>query len=336
MPALTFDIGSVRVANGGNPFIIAEAGSNFNQSLDTALKLIDVAADCGADAVKFQLFQAGELYPADSEMYNLFKAVELNPDWVGKLFIHARDRKIQFLASAFDRKSVDVLDAVGVPAHKIASSETTNMALLGYIAAKHVPMIISTGMCDLVDVTDSINICEAAGNNRIALLQCVTMYPLPPELANLRVMELFKDVFSCPVGFSDHTLGIAASIAAVARGASIIEKHFTLDKNAQGPDHFYALEPSELNLLVASAREAHVALGQPVKDLAPEERRLGRREGLYAARRISKGQKLGAGDISVRRPAVGLRARYRDTIVGSVAQEDLEKDAPITWEQIRF
>src|SRR5688572_10620787 len=136
MPAPTFSIGHASIANGGNPFIIAEAGSNFNQSLDTAFKLIDVAADCGADAVKFQLFQAGELYPVGSEMYNLFKAVELNPDWTEKLVAQARARKIQFLASAFDRKSVDVLDAVGVPAYKVASSETTNIPLLSYMASK--------------------------------------------------------------------------------------------------------------------------------------------------------------------------------------------------------
>ena len=336
MPTPAFNIGRAQIGGVAAPFIIAEAGSNFDQSLDIALKLIDTAVDCGADAVKFQLFRADELHPVGSEMYKAFKAVELNPDWVEKLFAHARDRNIQFLASAFDRKSVDLLEALGVPAHKVASSETTNIPLLSYIAAKHTPMISSTGMCDLADVADAVMICEAAGNDRIALLQCVAMYPLPVELTNLRVMEMFSKTFSCPVGYSDHTLGLAASIAAVAMGANIIEKHFTLNKNSKGPDHFYALEPDELKTLITMAREAHAALGRAAKELTPDEKRWGRREGLYAARDIKSGSRIGEDDISVQRPAVGLRARYRNALLDATAAADIDRGAPITWDQIRF
>ena len=336
MPAESFNIGNASIAAGGRPFIIAEAGSNFNQSLDTALRLVDTAAECGADAVKFQLFRAEELYPAGSEMHKIFKSVELNPDWVPRIAAHAAARGIQFFASAFDRKSVDVLDAAGAPAYKIASSETTNIPLLSYIAAKGKPLVVSTGMCDMVDVAEAVNACEGAGNRSIALLQCVAMYPLPPELVNLRVMDLLGEVFGCPVGFSDHTLGIGPSIAAVARGAAIIEKHFTLDRKAEGPDHFYALEPAELKALVTGAREAHAALGRPVKEMAPEERRLGRREGLYAARPIARGSTLAAEDVAARRPALGLRSRYRDTVIGAVATRDIERDAPLSWDMLRF
>lgn len=336
MPAESFTIGRATIANEAEPFIIAEAGSNFNQSLDIALKLIDTAAECGVDGIKFQLFRAEELYPVESDMYEIFKAVELNPDWVARLAAHARARGLQFLASAFDRTSMDVLKAVEVSAIKIASSETTNLPLLSYGAAQGVPLIISTGMCDMVDITEAVNVCTGAGNQKIALLQCVSKYPLPPDEVNLRVMDLLREVFGCPVGLSDHTLGIGSSIAAVARGASIIEKHFTLDKNAKGPDHFYALEPTELKVLVDGAREAHAAIGKPVKDLAPEERRLGRREGLYAARRIAQGETLHDDDLSVRRPALGLRARYRNTVIGAVARRDIDEGAPITWDLIGF
>jgi N,N'-diacetyllegionaminate synthase len=331
-----FHIGSRAIGGDHAPYVIAEAGSNFNQDLDTAYRLIDVAADGGADCVKFQLFRADALYPSGTEMNRIFKSVELDPDWVPKLHAYARGRQIDFAASAFDRQSVDVLEQNGVSVHKIASSEATNLGLLGYIASRGKPVLLSTGMCDMVDVREAVNVCLSAGNNRVAVMQCVAMYPLPDELANLRVMDLYRDAFDCPVGFSDHTLGIVASIAAAAAGAHVVEKHFTLDKKSAGPDHFYALEPQELEQMIAGVRVAHAARGLPEKDLAPEERRLGRRDGLYAARRINAGEPIEAGAVAVRRPAVGIRARYLTTVVGARARATIEADAPIAWTDIDF
>lgn len=331
-----FAIAGTKVGAGYAPYVIAEAGSNFNQSLDTARRLIDAAVEARANAVKFQLFRADFLYPNRDGFYDIFKSIELNPDWVPLLNQHARERGLAFTASAFDMVSVDVLEAVGVPAHKIASSETTDLKFLHYVAATGKPVIISTGMCDMVDVEEAVAICQAAGNDAVALLQCGAMYPLPPELVSLRVITSFMDRFGCPSGFSDHTLGHAAATAAIGLGASIFEKHFTLDRASEGPDHFYALEPGELKSYITGLHEAHQALGSPVKQMLPKERELGRRDGLYAARAMREGEIVTAADIVVKRPAVGLRARYAPVVVGAILVKSVDKDQPMTWDMFSF
>lgn len=331
-----FLIGETEVGRDSSPYIIAEAGSNFNQDLDTAFRLIDAAATAGADAVKFQLFRADFLYPDKGELYDIFKSIELNPDWVPRLSEYAGSKGVHFMASAFDRESVDVLESVNVPAHKIASSETTKLDFLHYVASKGKPVLLSTGMCDLVDVQEAINVCHGAGNRNLALLQCGAMYPLPQEYVNLRVIETFLALFGSPAGFSDHTLGIAASIAAVGLGATVFEKHFTLDRNSEGPDHFYALEPEDLAQYVAGIREAHASLGSCDKRMLPSERELGRREGLYISTDLKSGHRLTTSDITIKRPAVGLRARYATVVEGAVLKRDLAKDSPLHWSDIQF
>lgn len=330
-----FQIGARRIAAGGDLYVIAEVGSNFNQSLDQARRMIDVAAESGANAVKFQLFRADILYPT-GELNALFKSIELKADWIPILNKHAADRGLQLLASAFDRESVDVLEAAGVPAHKIASSETANLPLLHYIASKGKPLVISTGMCDMVDVEEAVNVCLGAGNGQIALLQCGAMYPLPAELANLNVIPALAERFKCPVGFSDHTLGSAAGAAAVGLGATVFEKHFTLDRASEGPDHSYALEPGELNNYIATLVEAHRALGSREKEMLPQERAVGRREGLFAARDLVQGEVIAAKDFIMRRPATGLRARYASTVAGARVARNVAKDEPLSWDTITF
>jgi len=331
-----FKIGNHIVSNNSKPFVIAEAGSNFNQSLETAYKLIDVAAEANADAVKFQLFSAETLYPKGTKEYESVKAVELNPDWVGLLNKHAIERNILFMASAFDHNAVDTLEDVGVCAHKIASSEATNLSLISYIASKKRPIIISTGMCDIVDITEAIRTSREGGNQNVALLQCYAMYPLPSECANLKVIDLLQKLYEVPTGFSDHTLGINTALAAVARGASIIEKHFTLDRNSEGPDHFYALEPSELNQFVSSIHDVYTSIGKTCKELLPEERQYGRREGIYAAKNIKKGEKFTSDNLCIKRPALGLRSRYIGAIQGACAKVNIATDNPISWDHIEF
>lgn len=331
-----FTIAGTPVGGAAAPYVIAEAGSNFNQSLDTARKLIDAAVAAGANAVKFQLFRADFLQPKGSELYDIFKSVELNPDWVPLLNNHARQRGVQFTASAFDNQSLDVLEAVGVPVHKIASSETTNLQFVHRVAATGKPVLLSTGMCDMVDVEEAINVCMAVGNARIVLMQCGAMYPLPPDLANLRVLNSFVSRFGGPVGYSDHTLGHASAAAAVGLGAAVFEKHFTLDRTAKGPDHSYALEPAGLKSYVAMVHEAHQSLGVPVKEMLPEERKFGRREGLFATRAMAKGEVIAAADIVVKRPALGLRARYAPHVVGATLTAPIAKDQPLTWDLLSF
>ena len=316
------------------PYIIAEIGSNFDQSMDTARRLIDECAEAGADAVKFQLFQAGNVYPEGSELYDIFKSIELSPDWLPDLRDHAVSRGVHFLASPFDDICVDRLVDVGVPALKVASSETTKLGLVQYIASKGLPMLVSTGMCDLVDVSEAVAACERSNNYNIALLQCGARYPLPIAECNLAVMKTFSNLYGCPTGFSDHTEGATACITAVALGASVIEKHVTLDRNSDGPDHFFAMETSELKHFIRDLKESRIALGNGRKEMLTEEKAVGRRDGLYARRNIKTGEILVADDIMVQRPACGIRARYHDAVIGSTARKDIAADIAIEWGDI--
>ena len=243
-------------------------------------------------------------------------------------------RGLAFFASVFDRLSADRMAAVGVPAYKIASSETTKLDLLAHIAVKGKPLFVSTGMCDLVDVMEAIACCERNGNNTVALLQCVALYPARPDDANLAVMDLFRNQFKCPVGYSDHVLGTTIAVAAAARHANVIEKHVTLDRNSPGPDHSYAIEPNELMELVRQIREVQAAVGDGVKDMHPEERRIGRRYGLYAARDIAAGERIVSDAIAVRQPAIGIRARHRDQVIDLVPRRAIPADHPIHWDDL--
>jgi sialic acid synthase SpsE len=329
-----FEVSGKLIGPGAPPYLIAEAGSNHDQSLDTARRLIDVAAEAKCDAIKFQLFDTDELYQPDHPNYGLFKSIELSPDWLEPLKRHAETRGLAFLASVFDRPSADRIEAVGVPAYKIASSETTKFELLAHIAAKGKPLFISTGMCDLIDVMEAVACCERNGNHAIALLQCIAVYPLRAEDANLSVMDAYRSRFNCPTGYSDHVLGATIAVAAAARGANVIEKHITLDRTSPGPDHSYAIEPGELAEMVRQIHEVQCAIGDGMKDMHPEERRIGRRFGLYAARDIKAGECIAPDAIAVRQPAIGIRARHRDHVINLVARRAISANDPICWENI--
>ena len=317
------------------PYLIAEAGSNHNKSIETAKQLIEAAAESGADAVKWQLFLADELYKPGDQLYDIFKSIEFPVEWLPMIKDHSRKCGVAFIASPFDRKSVQSLLANGVEAFKIASSETVDLKLLGYIASAKLPTIISTGMCDLVDVVEAVNVCNAVNNDQLAVLQCSSLYPMEPEHAHLRVLDTFKAVFRYPLGYSDHSLGLAVSVAAVARGAVIIEKHLTLDKKSNGPDHFYALEPAELKTLRQMLNEAHASLGSPEKSFI-EDKKIARREGLFATREIKKGETIGLDAISASRPATGIRARYLNQIARSKAKSNIANGSAIQWADLDF
>ena len=197
------------------PYIIAEIGSNFDQDFEKALKLINVARDAGADAVKFQLFKANHLYPNKDGLYKVFKSIELNPNWLSKLKNYAEKLNLDFIVSPFDKKSVDELDRVKLKIYKIASSEATNLDLINYIAKKRKPIIFSTGMCEMIDVEEAVGVIESYQNKLISILQCVSEYPLKISKTNLNVIELYKNRFSYPVGFSDHTLDSISAVTAV-------------------------------------------------------------------------------------------------------------------------
>ena len=331
-----FSIADKTVGVDYKPYVIAEAGSNFNQSMDTARKLIDAAAEVNADAVKFQLFRAEVLDPSKSGLFDVFKSIELNPDWVPKLMDHAKANSIHFSASAFDLRSVEILEEVGVPFHKIASSETSNLPLVHKIASTGKPVLISTGMCDMVDIEEAINVCQGVGNDRIVIMQCGTIYPLPQELTNLKVLKSFASRFGGVLGFSDHTDGLAAAPVAIGLGATVFEKHFTLDKKSEGPDHSYAIEPKQLEDYINTIHEAHLSLGSSEKSMLDDEKKGGRREGLYAGKDLKVGHQLCHSDIESKRPAVGMRARYLQTVIGATIVKNIPKGHHLTWDVLSF
>jgi N,N'-diacetyllegionaminate synthase len=342
-------IGQRWVGDGEPCFVIAEAGANHNRDLAMGKQLIDVAADAGADAVKFQTYSAETLYSkktprfsylegvSDKETWDLIKGIELPREWQGELAAHAARRGIPFLSSPFDHRAVDELDALEVPAYKIASFEIVDLSLIGYAAAKGRPMILSTGLASYEDIADALHACATAGNQDVVLLQCASLYPAPPARLNLRAMATLRQAFAVPVGLSDHSLGIHLASAAVALGASVVEKHFTLDRSLPGPDHPFAVEPAELKEMVRQIREVEAALGDGRKlGPAPEEEEMHRkaRRSLIAARAIPKGTRVERSMIAIKRPGFGIRPKFIDLVVGRVAQVDIDEDAPLTWDML--
>jgi len=318
------------------PYIIAEVGSNFNQSLDTAKKLIDESVKAKVNAVKFQLFRAEELYDPSHELYDIFKSIELSPDLVPLLKEYCEDREVEFMASAFDIASIQVLEDANVNIHKVASSEKPNPKLLHRFASTLKPTVISTGMCSFSDVVDAVDIFKSCGNEKVCLLQCTSLYPSEPKNMNLKVIGSFKNYFNLPVGLSDHSLGFVSAITAVGLGATIFEKHITLDRESQGPDHFYAMEPNEFREYVDNISQAFLALGENEKLFLEEEKAVGRREGLYAARDILEGEPINEKNLKISRPAKGIISDYFKDIVGARANRNIRKDEPIYWSQLEF
>lgn len=341
---------SNRVIGEGKPcFIIAEAGVNHNGKLSLAKKLVDAAKKAGADAVKFQVFSAEDLVTKTAEIaeyqkrrtvkgsqYEMLKKLELTREGFVELAHYAEKKKIMFLASAFDEKSVDFLEELDVPAFKVPSGEITNFPLLEHIAKKEKPIILSTGMSTLKEVEEALEVMKKEGTNDIVLLHCVTNYPAKVEEVNLRAMETLKCVFGLPVGFSDHTVGINIPIAAVAMRAAIIEKHFTLSKKLPGPDHKASLEPHELAEMIRGIREVEKALGDGAKRPTSSEKLIKKivRRSIVARVPIPKGTVIEEQMLSLKRPGVGLEPKYLKEVIGKKAKEDIEVDELITLEKL--
>jgi sialic acid synthase SpsE len=349
MGVLRVKIGERWVGDGKPCFIVAEAGANHNRDLGMGKELIDVAADAGADAVKFQTYSAETLYSKKTpkfsylekqtakDTWQLIKDIELPREWQAELQAWAYKRGIMFFSSPFDSRAVDELDALGVPVFKIASFEIVDLPLIGYAAGKGRPMILSTGLATYEDIHDAVETCRSAGNPDIVLLQCASLYPAPPARINLRAMETMRRAFGVPVGLSDHSLGIHVAGAAVALGACVVEKHFTLSRTLPGPDHPFAIEPAELKAMVRQIRDIDAALGDGRKaGPAPEEEEMHQkaRRSLIAARAIPKGTRIERDMITIKRPGFGIRPKLLDLVVGRVAQLDIEEDAVLTWEML--
>ena len=339
-------IGDRLVGGGELTFIIAEAGANHNRDFDMAKKLIDVAADAKADAVKFQTYSAETLYSKKTpefsylkgqNVHDLIKSIELPREWQQELAEYADQRGIVFLSTPFDYAAVDELDEIGVPAFKFASFEIVDLELLKYAASKQKPMIISTGMTNLGEIEDAISAIRSAGNDDIVLLHCNSLYPTPPEVVNLRAMGTMREAFKLPVGFSDHTLGIHISLAAVAMGACVIEKHFTLDRTLLGPDHSFAIEPNEFKEMVRCVREIEEAKGSGIKErseLEGDEMYVKARRSIHARVDISKGIRITRDMLIVKRPGYGIKPKFIDMVIGREAKKDIIEDEWILWEMV--
>jgi N-acetylneuraminate synthase len=343
-------IGNKWIGDNKPCFIIAEAGVNHNGDVNLAKKLIDAAKRAGADAVKFQTFRAENVVTADAGKANyqkettgdgesqleMLKKLELTGRDFKKLFDYSRKKAIVFLSSPFDKTSVDLLDELGIAAFKIPSGEITNLPLLKYIARKKKPIILSTGMSTLGEIEEALGVLRKEGAEEIILLHCVSCYPAASEDINLRAMDTLRRAFKLPVGLSDHTLGIAIPIAAVALGACVIEKHFTLDRYFPGPDHRVSLEPGELKHMVKAIRDVEKALGDGVKKPAEEEKEnkgLVRRS-LVAKVDIAEGTMLAEEMLDIKRPAGGIEPKYIGLVVGRRAKKDIAKDSLIMWEEV--
>ena len=346
----TIQIKNRIIGEGHSCFVIAEAGSNHDRKLDQAFKLIDIAKEAGADAVKFQTYSAESLYSkktpkpeylkkkdlssGNETLWDVIKKIEMPRDWHPKLKDYCSKKDIIFMSTPFDLKAVDELEAVGILAYKIASFEITHLPLLEKVSKTGKPIILSTGMADISDIKDALDVIYKTGNKQVALLHCAINYPPRYEDLNLRAMDTMREVFHVPIGFSDHTLGITSDIAAVARGAYIIEKHFTLDRKLKGPDHPFALEPQELKEMVKSIRDTEKSLGSSEKKRTESEEelyRIGRRS-LVAACSIPKGTKITCEMLEVKRPGYGIAVKSRNELIGRTAKKNIEEDDILLWE----
>jgi len=328
-------------------FVIAEIGINHDGDVERAADLIDAAAASGADAVKFQTFRADLLLAGDRDRLaqqgngresarEMFRRLELGREAHEKLKARADARGITFLSTPFDEDSADFLDTLGVPAFKIASGDVTHLPLLNRIGSKRKPVLLSTGMADLGEVGEALWGLKSAGAKEIILLHCISSYPAPVESLNLRVIKTLAEQFGLPVGYSDHSLGILMPLAAVAVGACVIEKHFTLDRNAPGPDHKMSADPKEMRELVTAIRAVEAALGDGRKRLTAVEeegRRLGRRS-IVAAVDVCARETIEPRMIAFKRPGTGLPPRDAGKVVGMQARRDLAKDTLLSWDDL--
>lgn len=334
--------------------IIAEAGVNHNGSIEIAKKLIDVAVEAGVDYVKFQTFKAENLVSkaakkaeyqvkniddGDDSQFAMLKKLELDRDAHEFLISYCNSKNIKFLSTAFDLESIDMLVELGIGLFKIPSGEITNFPYLQKIGSLNTRVIVSTGMANLAEIEVCINVLTKAGTDRnnITVLHCNTEYPTPMADVNLRAMNAIKEAFKVPVGYSDHTLGIEIPIAAVAMGAVCIEKHFTLDKTMEGPDHVASLEPHELIAMTNAIRNIELAMGDGIKRPSPSEikNKIVARKSIHLAKKVAKGIILTPELLISKRPGGGISPMHWEEVCGKITLNDLEVDSQLKWEDFR-
>lgn len=327
-------------------YIIAEIGGNFT-TLDQAKRLIDEAYGCGVDAVKLQTYRADTITSTKAifdmentgvvSQYDLFRKYEVDEALHHEVFRYAESKGLDWFSTPSHATDVDLLEKCGVGAHKIGSDDAVNLPFLRYLARIGKPMLLSTGMCTLEEVRDSVSAILSEGNDKLILLHAITSYPTHAENVNLRAMQAMMEAFpTLDVGYSDHTLSPVACLCAVAMGARVIEKHFTYDKNADGPDHLLSADPAEMKWLVEAVRKFEIMRGSGIKRPADSEKttRINNRKSVVVNCDVKAGERLNEQNIAVKRPGYGICPIYFEQIIGRVVAADMEKDAVLTWKDL--
>lgn len=341
-------IGPYTIGDNHKPFIIAEMSGNHNQSLERAYELVDAAAAAGAHALKLQTYTADTITMKDVVVINdkdsLWNGMELHDlyskaytpwEWHKAIFDRAREKGMAAFSSPFDETAVDFLETLDVPAYKIASFENTHHPLLRKVAATGKPVIVSTGVATIADIDECVRILKQSGCKDVILLKCTSTYPATPENTNLLTIPHLRQLHNCIVGLSDHTMGIGASVAAVALGARVIEKHFTLRRAEGGVDSAFSLEPEELNALVVETERAYLSLGHIQYGIQPAEEKASKsKRSIYVAKNIRAGEVLTEDNLKIIRPGYGLETRYWEIVLGRKATGDLKAGQPLSWENI--
>ncbi len=335
----------------GKPYIIAEMSGNHNQSLERALKIVDAAADAGADAVKLQTYTAdtltidksdGEFFISDpnnlwegESLYNLYKKAYTPWDWQEKIFAHCRERGIDCFSTPFDDTSVDFLEKLNPPCYKIASFENIDLPLIKKVAKTGKPMIVSSGMATVAELDEMVRTAKENGCTDLTLLKCTSSYPATPEGTNLMTIPHMKELFKCNVGLSDHTLGFGVAVASIALGATVIEKHFTLSRADGGVDSAFSMEPQEMAQLVRECNAAWQALGEISYGPTEQEKKsLIFRRSLYIVEDMEKGDVITEKNMRCIRPGLGLAPKYYDVLIGKKVNCDVERGTALGWNLI--
>ncbi|MNW42972.1 Pseudaminic acid synthase [compost metagenome] len=349
--SFSIGVGDRLIGKSHRPFIIAEMSGNHNQSLDRALEIVEAAAQAGADAIKLQTYTAdtmtldiheGDFFIADrnslwkgNSLYNLYKEAYTPWEWHEPIFKRCNELGMLAFSTPFDETAVDFLESLNVPAYKIASFENTDIQLIRKVASTGKPLIISTGMATIAELDETVRAAREAGAKNIVLLKCTSSYPAPPDNTNIRTIPHLEQLFQCQVGISDHTMGVGVSVASVALGATVIEKHFTLSRADGGVDSAFSLEPKEMASLVLEAERAWQSLGiitYGATEREKESKKL--RRSLYICADMKQGDIFTLDNVKAIRPGMGLPTKYLDQLLGRKITKDAKKGTAITWDLI--
>jgi pseudaminic acid synthase len=343
-----FHIAHYPIGQNHAPFVIAEMSGNHNQSLQRALAIVDAAADAGAHALKLQTYTADTITMKGvhritdpnslwygKELHDLYQMAYTPWEWHAPIFERAQQRGMAAFSTPFDESAVDFLESLQVPAYKIASFENTHLPLLRRVAQTGKPVIVSTGVASLAQVAEAVATLRQYGCQHIVLLKCTSTYPASPENSNINTIPYLAQIHQCIAGISDHTMGVGVSVAAVALGARVIEKHFCLSRAEGGVDSAFSLEPDELKNLVDESKRAFLALGTVQMGIQSAEKgSLAYKRSIFIAQNIAEGELLSANNLQIIRPADGLEPKYWDLVLGKPARKNLKRGMPLKWEDL--